>query len=402
MNKNSVNSLPDGWEIRIAENSDEIEAIRPAWEYLQSREPFSLIDTDIDRYLSIIESMEGKAQPYVIVLSYEGKPSVMVIARIQILEHVIKVGYKTLFKPKLKTLVVVYGGILGQPDSDICTFIMQILIKLLRSREVNMIYFSYLKKDSHIYELSRKMPSVFTRNYFPVVDLHWQTSISNTTEEFGWILSKKRKREIYRCIRNLESKCSGPLNVMCYHQKDNIQEFLKIASQISDLTYQKGMGQGLNENSFMLKLLNQAQDKQWLRAYVLFAGIEPVAFEYGCVYRDLYFAEQAGFNPAYSAYSPGTILQLKIFEHLGQVDGVTKYDFGFGDAVYKRRFGNYSWSEVSAYIFAPYFYPIIINMLDSSIKAISFVLSNIIHKLGFTEKIKKWWRLRLQYSQADK
>jgi hypothetical protein len=167
------------------------------------------------------------------------------------------------------------------------------------------------------------------------------------------------------------------------------------------LTYQKGIGQGVIENSIISKLLNQAQDKKWLRAYVLFAGNEPVAFEYGCVYGDMYFAERAGFNPAYGSCSPGTILQLKIFEQLGQIDGVTKYDFGFGDADYKRRFGNHSWSEVSPYIFAPRLYPVMINILDSSIKAVSFFLSNIVHKLGFTGKIKKWWRMRLQSSQSN-
>lgn len=392
--------LPEGWEVRIISSLDEIEAIRPVWEKIQKSEPCSVIDSDIERYLSVLKATEKDVQPHIMILLNKGDPAAMVIAKIQNHEHAIKLGYKTLFRPKLKCLTIVYGGILGNPDKEICTFIVKSFIELLQNRQVEMIYFNHLKTDSFIYGLSRKLPGIFSRNYFPAVDPHWQTLLSDMPDEFAGMLSKKGKREIGRCIRNLE-KSSGAVNIVNYHTKEETQEFLKIASQISELTYQKGIGQGVIRNTFTSELLNQAQKDGWLRAYVLFAGSVPLAFEYGCVYGDSYFAERAGFDPAFRSFSPGTILQLKIFEQLSKIDGVARYDYGFGDAEYKKKFGTVSWPETSIYIFAPQFYPVMINILDSSIKAVSYFLSVIAHRLGLAGKIKKWWRLRLQYSHTE-
>jgi hypothetical protein len=396
MSKNSVKNLPDGWEIRVAESRDEIEAIRPIWERMQSLQNYPTIDADIDRHLSVVESMEGKAQPCIIVLSYEGKPSVMVIARIQEHELVITLGYKKLFRPRLKCLVVSYGGILGQINSDTGCFVIRELMKQLRSRKIDMVYFSELRTDSLIFDFSRKLPGFLCRDHTPVVDTHWQTTALSSREEFTKTLSRNERRNITRHTKQLENKASGIVELKSYRGLDEMNQYISVASEISSLTYQKMITGGFSDSPSTRSLLTEAVKKDWFRAYILYAGSEPVAFESGLLYKSTYFAEYRGFHPDWTCGSPGSILLLKVLEEFSQDTNIQKYDYGFGDAPYKQRYGQEKWMEAPIYIFAPGLYPIFVNIIRTLIASFEISVKYILKKYGFIDRVKRSWRKRLE------
>jgi hypothetical protein len=77
------------------------------------------------------------------------------------------------------------------------------------------------------------------------------------------------------------------------------------------------------------------------------------------------------------------------------------FDYGFGNAVYKERFGSDSWSEASVYIFAPRLYPIFINLLRSSIRFLNAGLLYVLKKIGSLEWVKRQWRNLLQGKNPD-
>jgi CelD/BcsL family acetyltransferase involved in cellulose biosynthesis len=295
----------------------------------------------------------------------------------------------------------VYGGLIGEFTDKVLSILLQELLQTLAKGEADVVLFNHLRTDSPVHQLVRTKLNVLCRSHFQNFQNHWQTLIPSPSEGLDRVISKKHQRDIQRCVRNLEKTCSGPVRFVCYRKKEDIQEFMDTACRISASTYQGRMGMGFVADSLTRSLLSQAQEDGWLRAYVLYAGTEPVAFEYGCVQGDGYFAEQAGYDLRWNAYSPGTILQLKIFEHLGRDDNVVKYDYGLGDATYKQRFGSVSWPEVSLYIFAPRLHPIIINLLTSLIRGMSIGMARLVQKLGFTGKIKRWWRGRLSAGATE-
>jgi hypothetical protein len=71
-------------------------------------------------------------------------------------------------------------------------------------------------------------------------------------------------------------------------------------------------------------------------------------------------------------------------------------DFGFGDAEYKRSYGNEHRYEASIYTFAPRFYPIFINLLRTFVMGLSIMAGSILEKLGFLVWVKRRWRNVLQ------
>jgi hypothetical protein len=269
-------------------------------------------------------------------------------------------------------------------------------MEVLYRREADVIFFNQLAIDSVMYQVASKVPWFLCRSHFPAFQIHWQTSISGEGGvERKWV-SKKHQRDIARCKRNLEKASSGSVEIVCYRKETDIDYIMDVISEISAWTYKAGIGAQFVDNSLMRSLLQQAARDGWLRAYIMYAGNVPIAYETGAVCDKVYFAEHAGFDPRWKAYGPGTMLQLGIFEDLSANESVDVYDYGFGDAIYKRRFGSKSWPEVSVYIFSRRLYPILLNVVDSLIRGTSLVLASLAGKLDLKSKVTRYWRDYLQ------
>jgi hypothetical protein len=147
--------------------------------------------------------------------------------------------------------------------------------------------------------------------------------------------------------------------------------------------------------------LTQAAKRNSWRGYILYAGGVPCAFETGIVYGSIYFAEFIGYSPQWSNFSPGTILFVKVLEDLCLNTPVEIFDYGFGTAGYKERFGTKSWPEASVYIFAPRFYPIIVNVLRSFVRSLNAGLLYVLQKIGSLKWVKRLWRNLLQAKNSD-
>ena len=400
--RNNKIELPGGWELNIAESRDEIEAIRPIWEKLQSLESCPTVDADIDRYITVMDTKSDSATPYIMVLSYNDEPVAVVVGKIEKRQIDIKFGYKNLFRPKLKSLVVTYGGILGQINTGTSSLIIRELMKQLKSRKIDMVYFNRLREDSKIFNLSRKLPGILCRDYVPVIDTHWQTTVADSKEEFNKSLSRNERRNISRHIKQLEQKASGKVELKIFRGLDGLDEYISIASEISAITYQKMITGGFNDSNIIRSLLTDSAKKDWLRSYILYAGSEPVAFESGSVYRSTYFAEYRGFHPDWTCGSPGSVLLLKVLEEFSNDQNIQKYDYGFGDAPYKQRYGHEKWVEAPIYIFAPRVYPVMVNTIRTFFASLNISIKYILGKLGFVDRIKRSWRKRLEQKAIEK
>jgi len=199
----------------------------------------------------------------------------------------------------------------------------------------------------------------------------------------------------------LEEKTGGEVRIEIYKDPAELGQFITVASEICSRTYQRALTGGFADNPETRCLLNQAARDKRLRAYLLYAGPEALAFEAGLLYNSTYFAEYRGFDPRWSAGSPGTLLLLKVLVELSSRGIAKAYDFGFGDASYKHRYGRQNRQEASIYIFAPRFYPVAINLLRTSVTAFETALRQVLTRLGVAGWVKKRWRYLLQKSHDD-
>lgn len=382
----------DNWRITVATSLEEIQRVRCDWETKQNDEAFPTLNAQADRYLAVLQAEGHGMQPYVMTFSSKGSIAGMVIGRIETHQIQCRVGYKTVWKPSLRCLTIVYGGIIGEQTEQFCTQIIAQLLSILQSGMVNMVYLSHLKTDSIVYRLAGTAPVFLCRDHFPAAVQHWQTDVSGNTESFYETVSSKDKREIRRCERKLAKAANDNVKVMCYRQEKDIDYIIKVACDISALTYKHAMDIGIVDNALTRGLLSGAARNNTLRAYILYADDVPCAFEFGCHYGRTFFVEYMGYDPKWKAFGPGTILWTKVIEELCADSSVDMLDYGFGHAEYKERFGTKSWLESSVYIFAPRFYPVCINLSRLALTGLSMTVEYLLHKTGMRNWVKRKWR----------
>ena len=399
--KNVETKLPDGWKFSIATSIKEIEAIRPIWEKMQDKESSPAINADIDRYISVVEAMKETVQPYVMILFHNDNPTAMIVARIEKLRLKIKLGYKVLFSPELKCLIVVYGGILGEPNSNVCSYIIRGLLEQLQSRKVNMVYFNRLKTNSDICTLSRKLPGILSKGYFPEIENHFSMSVPENLDQFYKARSHKHRARLKRYVRKLEKEYPNNIKMVTYRQEVDLDKAIKAVSQISHSTYQYGLGYGFTDDYKTRCLLTTAAKQGWLRIYILYSGQEPCAFQIWLQYKKVYIGHGKGFDPKWSKWRIGTILFIKAIERLCADPTVEVIDFGFGEAEYKKSYSDKEWQEASVYIFALRFYPICVNILRTFIAVVNSSSKHIADTLGLKNRIKRLWRNQLEKKNSE-
>lgn len=81
---------------------------------------------------------------------------------------------------------------------------------------------------------------------------------------------------------------------------------------------------------FYSTLARRAAECGWMRLNFLQAGPQPVAFGYSLCYKNRIYSLKIGYDPAYSPYSPSTLLLSLILQDAFE-QGISEYDF-LGDA----------------------------------------------------------------------
>ena len=382
----------DGWDIKVAKSFEEIEAIRPIWEQMQSAEPCPVPNTDIDRYLSVVKTRGDDVRPYIMVFKYDGRPVTMIIGRIEQQRLDLKLGYKTLFSPALRCLSIVYGGIIGQPSTELSKVLISELMKKFRSQKIDVLFFNRLKTETAFYQFVRRMPALLTRDYFPKIEDHWRMSVPENIDQFYSARKRGHRYKLRKCIRKFEEEFPCDNMFIKYSAVNDVEDFIKKAADISSKTYQSALGVGVVNDEKTKSLLKEAAIQGWFQGNILMADSKPCAFLLGLVYKNVFYGVCTGYDPAFRSYWPGTIIFLKVVESLCADPSIEMIDFYFGDAWYKKSYGTEHWSEASAYIFAPKLRMILINLLRSSTMCVNHALEYVVNKIHAVDWIKRKWR----------
>ena len=125
-----------------------------------------------------------------------------------------------------------------------------------------------------------------------------------------------------------------------------------------------------------------------LLCYLLYLEGQPAAFWMGPFYGQVFYSDFIGFDPAYSKYSPGTVLQAKVVEDLcaRQAVGI---DFGPGDALYKARLGTNCHEEASLYVYAPTLRGLVLNLLRTLTALVDKTAKGFARRLGLFSMLKR-------------
>lgn len=402
MHCESAKQIPNNWKSSIICTLDQIETIRHIWEKFQEENSFPIINADIDRYLSVLKASNGHMTPLVLLLEYNNIPRAMIIGRFEKHAIRIRIGYKTLLKPTLRSMTIVYGGILGESDEQVNSIIIRELKRLLRQKIIDTVYFNHLREDSLFYQKIRKIPHFICCNFFVKMESHWRMTAPDTIEEFYALRSKKHRKHLRQYQNKLNRSFPNNVKVQLYKQPEEVKQAITDATAISQNSYQSGLGVGFLDTPEKHILLQKAAEKGWFRGYILYINNMPAAYRFALKYGNTYFGDGIGYDSKFRDFRIGTILFLVVLDRICSDESIRYYDFGFGDAGYKESYADESWPEALAvYLFAPRVYPIMINVLYSLMQGFTLLLTALLKKSDRIVRIKSFWRKQLLFTSPN-
>ncbi len=380
--------------VRIVRDFSGIEEIRPVWSAWQSHP-----NADIDFYLTVLRSLPDTLNPCILVLYRGNVPEAMLIGRVDKSRLEFKIGYKTLFRAKVRQLTFVNGGSLGNLSPENCQFLVSEIAGALVSEKVDVVFFNHLRTDSAPFQAIRRLPGFFTQDHFHAPVVHRSMILPPSTDELYRGLSAKVRKNLKWQAKKLLSEFPESVEVRTFAAAQDLARMIQDVEQIAKNTYQRGLGVGFVDSPEQCKRLSFEAERGWLRGYVLYIAGKPAAFWIGNLYGDTFHSNYMGYDANYSKYSVGMYLIMKTIEEMIEQSGtprVAQIDFGLGDAQYKEVLGNSQWEEASPRIFSSRAKGICLSAVWGSTVFLDSVARKLLGKAGIVQKTKKIWRDRLR------
>ena len=253
---------------------------------------------------------------------------------------------------------------------------------LLRSHPVA----ERLPRVSRAEEFVRYVPSQYERRY---IDL------GGTFEDYLKQFSSKSRSTLRRKVRKYGQLCGGEPDWRTYRTPSEMEEFYRLARDVSRKTYQERLlDAGLPESDEFRKEMLEAAERDSTRGYLLFHESRPVAYLHCPIHDGVVFYGHLGYDPEYAKWSPGTVLQHLALEQLFGEPGQRMFDFTEGEGQHKSFFATHSALCADIYYLRRSLRNRCLVRLHAGLDTFSRALVRLLDRLGVKERIKRLIRRR--------
>lgn len=346
-----------------------MEALRPAWAELQN----DCVTSDIDFVLTYCRHTPNVVRPHAVLLEEDGAPAGLVVSRLEDIRVPVKLAHKTVLSSRFRALTVVYGGLLGASDRALSGRLLAALRASLADEPVDLIRVRMLPVGSPQHAAAAGQAPFFRRQRFATRTPHWRSELSGSLEDFLGRRSRRRRETVRRYTRRLERTYGNDAHVEIVKDGQGLDRLFADSKLIHRETYQHILGVGFSDETVQRRLAELSAERGWFRGYMLYLRETPVAFWHGNAYRGVFGIGATGFDPAFAEDRPGTYLLMRAVEDLCADESVHTLDFGFGDADYKRNFGDGSVAEADVVVFAGKPRGVAVNALQTALSGLTAV-----------------------------
>ncbi len=378
----------------VARSVEEVLALRPAWDALQS--PF--VTSDLDFVLAYIRNTPSSIRPHAVVIRDESGPVALASGRVEEVRLPAKLGPKTVLDPEVRALTITYGGLMGRLDETTVPRLLAALKESVEPGEVDVIRLRMLPVGSPQHTVATRSSPFLRREHFSTQMPHWQAEIPASLDEFLARRSRRRRESVRRYAKRLEKTYGEEARVEVFRTTDQIDRLFADSALIHRETYQHVLGVGFTDERVQRALTELGMERGWFRGYILYLKDAPAAFWHGNAYRGVFGIGATGFDPAFADARPGTYLLMRVVEDLAADGSVHTLDFGFGDAEYKRNFGDERRLEEDVVLVERRAKPIAINLARTGVLGAAWAARGAAERVGAVGKLRRRRREQL----ADK
>jgi len=386
-------SRRSGDDVRVAaiRTLDELEGLRDEWLPLIA----SSITTHPDYYRAVIETEPQVEAPYVLTARRDGRLEAMLLARFERIPLPCKLGYRTVYAPTVRSITVIYEGYLGEVDEHGPRLVSELRSAIDRG-VADVLLFRHLNVDHPLHRVAGESAGLLTRQRLGRRTICWERTLPPTYDEFLGSLSKSTRTGLTRYIKKVDRDFDGRLETRAFRSADDLDDYFRDAELVAAKSYQRGLGAGVRDNPRQRRRATVAADHGWFRSYMVYLDGAPIAFCGGEGFKERFRYGIPAYDPEYSGYRIGNYVLMKLVQDLCDDPELTLLDFGFGDAEYKRRFGDRSWHEEDVLTYARRPRPIVINLVRTGLLGVNAAALALGKRTGVLSRIKNWWRSRLR------
>lgn len=378
--------------VDVINSRSELDRIRPDWERLQAGAPIASPNVDYQQYVCVLDSLDKAAFPHVICVRNGSLADALLVGRIDNTQLCLKVGYKKLQWVPIKALSILHGGVLGIWTAERAQQVLLKMRECLSKRSYNLVRFNMVPASSPLVGAISDVFPWWQRDTTSIRSVHHQLKLPDTMEHFFQSKSKNHRSSLRKSRRRMAEGHFGEPAVQCFRQSSEIDEMLTQMETIAKASYQRGLKVGFMNDKTTRAQLELAARLGWLRGYVLSLESEPVAFQLGIQYGTAFFGRGKGYARTFAHTRPGQYLFLHILEELIQEGQIGIWDFGIGDAEYKRQLCNVSWEEVLTHLFPQSLKGLVLNLVHTGVSGLDRLTRRAAEELEIDAKLKKRWR----------
>lgn len=379
----------------VASTIQEARSIQSDWQEAVDRLGTGQIDAAPDFLLSILSSVGTGARPYIALERRGTSFSSAIIGRLVKRRIPSKIGSLQVPSPKLHSLEIVHGGYLSDGSPESLGWLRSHIETLLLTGRVECVSVLHLSEEHAGYPhiASGLVPG---RRPHATTTQHWLAMLVDpeTGEKVERHSSKTRRTFRYK-DRKLREHFGDDVVIREVRKPADLKEFVAIASSIGARSYQKGINVGVQDNERWNTLIGALEGQDCLSGHVLVAGGTPIAYALGSIYRSTYLLIATSFLPEFRDLSPGAYLLRSIIGELEE-SGIRILDFGFGDAEYKRLYGNVCVRESLMRFYGVSVRARIAEAINGAASSLNRSLQMLLQDSGFAARVRRMRRRRLE------
>jgi len=207
-------------------------------------------------------------------------------------------------------------------------------------------------------------------------------------DEYWSKFSSKTRNTFRRKIKKM-----GDVDFAIVKQADQVASFLHEAHQVSLKSWQtRQLGLRVRNDQAERELFTFLAQSGALRSYLLSKQGRPIAFLIGTQFKGCFNYEEVGFDRSFADASPGQVLLLKVLEDLLADDTPEWFDFGGGDAGYKRLFATHRSESGNVWLMPPTWRSRTTTGFLAVRRAGGRVTRNLLRSAGLMTRVRQWTR----------
>jgi GNAT acetyltransferase-like protein len=181
---------------------------------------------------------------------------------------------------------------------------------------------------------------------------HDLIELPSSFDEYLDGLSRNGRKDVKRALKQFTQACNGEMALVRVVDPEQVDWYVEQLRVLCPRTWQwQRMPQYRIELSDeYVARLKRIAARGWLRAYVLLAGEQPVAYEHCYQYGSHCYDEEAGHDPDWQPHQAGKALLIQVIEDLCSRNRPRVLDFGHGESLFKNVFGNAAYPESHVYL----------------------------------------------------